>query len=232
MRGLLIILFFSYTSIAAQAQPADSTHSQKSQLYAGVGLNGRYFLIDYNTNGSLPAHSDYFVAKIYSHVGYRISNRIEIEVGAAYANDKDHYSETYVEAPGKYIHYHDYSHTRGFMLPVKLNHMLFKVWKKRLTLYGTGSIIPAYSTTKIKKEEVKEDITTTTYTGNGSGFDVFFSSGIGAKFKIWKQFSGYSEVNVLDTNVSGKRADPWWDLRRRDKPFSHLSYGLGVNYSL
>jgi len=232
MKRLTILFSILLLSIAAKAQEVDSI-GMSERLYVGISLNGRYFLVDYENRSTLPENSDYFMAKPYLYLGYRLSERIQLEVGVAYANDKDHDYSIYIAAPNHNIEYHNYAHSRAIMFPIKLNHTFFDFYKNRLAIYGFGSFIPVYSGTKIRKEEVSGGIATITYSSKASGFNTFTSFGVGAKYVIWKRFLGYSEINLFNYNLSsGRNIDPWSDVRRKDRPLSYLSYGLGVNYNL
>src|SRR5437870_2849247 len=145
MKKLAILLCISCFSFMTQGQNSDTLLAQKAKYYVGLGLNGRYFLVDYDNENPFLETSDYFMAKPYLHFGYRLNKRIRLEAGVAYASDKEHRYVTYVEAPGKYIDYHDYSLTRAFIIPLKITHDFFNVFKGRLAVYGTGSILPTYS---------------------------------------------------------------------------------------
>ncbi|MBF9255672.1 outer membrane beta-barrel protein [Pontibacter sp. 172403-2] len=230
MKEVLILLYICCFSFMALGQNPDTLQAQKAKYYVGLDLNGRYFLVDYDNSNPFIETSDYFVAKPYLHFGYRLNNRIRLEAGIAYAGEREHHYVTYVEAPGEYIDYHDYSLTRAIIIPLKITHDFFSVFKGRLAIYGTGSILPTYSKTRVRKVEVKANVSNTTLDIKDSATNTFVSLGVGTSFKIWKKVSGYQEVNILNRNLTTDRnIDPFW-FERTQRPLSHLSLGIGINY--
>ncbi|KAA3438235.1 outer membrane beta-barrel protein [Rufibacter hautae] len=233
MKKLTFLIFsIFYYSIIAQAQTTDTLKAANPRFYVGLGLNGRYFEVSYNHQNYLLKNSGYFHAKPYLHFGYKLNKRIRLEAGVAYVNDKDHYYVTYVEAPKSYINYHDYNQTKGFVIPLKITHDFFHVFKGKVAVYGTGTILPTYSKTRVWKVEEKADVFNTTLDIQDSALSTFASLGIGASVRIWKKFSGYHEVNIWNRNLtSGRNMDPFSNVRSQI-PLSHLSFGIGLNYDL
>ena len=232
MKRILILLLVSSLSLAAKAQQEDTKPFQINRFYAGIGVNGRHLIMDYSRTWPFSAYAGPFIALPYLHLGYQFNKRIQIEVGTAFSSRKDHTYITHSKTSGKVIEYHTYSHTKALTVPVKINHTLFDLRKKHLTLYGTGSFLPVYATTQIKQTEVEGSETTTTLNIEDSGFNAFASFGIGAGFKIWKQISGYCEINILDRNLAtGESIYPNNDIYIRVSPFLKVFKGLGINYN-
>jgi len=233
MKKVLILLLISSLSLVAKAQKDDTNLFSKNRFYAGIGVNGRHFIMNYNKTGLFSIYPGPFIALPYLHLGYQLNKRIQIEVGTAFSSRKDHTYVTHFETSGKVIEYHTYSQTKAIIVPVKINHTLFNLCKKRLTLYGTGSILPVYATTQIEKTEVEGSETTTTLNIEDSGFNTFASFGIGTGFKIWKRISGYCEINILDINLAtGESIYPHnYERYIRINPFLKVFKGFGINYN-
>ena len=233
MKRVLITSLFSFLSLVALAQKEDLKPLQKNRLYAGIGVNGRNFIMDYNKTGLFALYSDPPIGLPYLHLGYQLNKRIQIEVGTAFSSRKDHFYVTHFETSGKVIEYHTYSRTKAIIAPVKIKHTLFNVFKRRLTLYGTGSILPVYATTQIKQKEVEGSKTTTTLNMEDSGFNTFASFGIGTRFKIWRRISGYYEINILDINLAtGESIYPNTNRDLHISPYHKVYKGFGINYNV
>ena len=82
-------------------QQVEMEPAPKNRFYAGIGVNGRQFIMDYHKTGLFIKYGGSFGAFPYLHLGYQLNTRIQIEVGTAFSNRKDHTYLTYVEAPKK-----------------------------------------------------------------------------------------------------------------------------------
>jgi hypothetical protein len=226
MKSKLILSFLLLISSLAIAQQIDSVQQSEKKLYAGMSVYSTYFDVEYK---HLKSHGTNFslIPIPYIHLGYKLSNRASAQFGVAYGNRKEHGYVTYYGYNSEIIDYHDYSQTKGIVVPVTMRFIVFNV-RKRLPIYVTASLIPTYIKTKVWGTEVQENRITPTYSDQEGVFTVYATAGVGVSYKIKKRFSGFTEIVLLKSNLAGGDEYP---IPVYKSFYTYKSFGTGVNYS-
>lgn len=209
------------------AQPSDSLNQNKSKFYIGLGLSTNYYALYYKNRSTDPKYSNNFVARPYLNIGYQLNKRISLQVGIAYATKKVHDYDIYYGAGTNTIERHFYDNTKAIVMPFTLRFVFFNI-NGKLPIYGTAAVIPAYARSELKRTEGSNNITITTFHGQASGLNAFFTAGLGFRYTIRKRFSGYAEVIMYNRNMTGDNVDPF----RFEKFGVFRHSGLGFNYNL
>lgn len=224
-----IILLFTCLSEFSIAQVGDTTDTEKSNYYVGIGFSTVSHHIYYKNpkaNGSVT--SGYF-APLSISLGYRISRRTSVQVGIAYGGGSDHLNWS----PGSKdtLMNDTNSRTHVLAMPVTMRYTFFKAFK-RFPVYGTATVMPAYGFTKTSNVETRHQVSTTSTTRD-SGVNTFFTAGIGLEYKISKRFNGFFEYHAYKHNLTGKNSAFYdWDIGGRGVDRIVRTVGLGVNYSI
>lgn len=229
MKMLLTLFLFIILSEFAIAQVEDTTDTEKSNYYVGVGFSTVSHHIYYKNpkaNGSIT--SGYF-APLSINLGYRMSRRTSLQVGVAYGGGSDHYNWS----PGSRdtLTFETSSRTHVLAMPVTIRYTFLKAFK-RFPIYGTATVMPALGLTKTSTIETRHQVATTSITRD-SGINIFFTAGIGLEYKISKRFVGFFEYHAYKHNLTGKNSAFYdWDMGARGVDRLVRTVGFGVNYSL
>jgi hypothetical protein len=152
--GVFTIVIFLVTVNKITAQQLDSLTQSRSKFYIGLGLSTNYYALYYKHKSTEPKYSNKFTARPYLNFGYQLSKRTSLQVGIAYANKKVHDYDIYYGGSTNIIERHFYDYTKAVVMPFTLRFVFFNAHKK-LPIYGTASLIPAYARSELKKTEVK-----------------------------------------------------------------------------
>lgn len=224
---ILCILFFS--SFAAVAQQPTEDNSGEGKIYIGAGLTTIGYHIYYKEPKSSGAISSGYFAPISVSLGYRISERIRVEVGLAYGGSKD--SGEWSPGDTDTLLYKDYSRTRVVAVPISGQLVLFKAFK-RFPIYGTATLMPSFGSTQAKRTETRHGTTTSTE-AKDTGMNVFATAGVGFNYSISNRFEGYIAYLFFKTNLTGKNSyDHDWNQFATKSEQMYRSLALGVNYRL
>jgi hypothetical protein len=226
VKELYAILILLIVSFHSKAQSSDFIQPLNNKIYAGMSVYSTYFDVEYK---HLKSHGTNFslIPIPYIHLGYKLSNRASAQFGVAYGNRKEHGYVTYYGYNSEIIDYHDYSQTKGIVVPVTMRFIVFNV-RKRLPIYVTASLIPTYIKTKVWGTEVQENRITPTYSDQEGVFTVYATAGVGVSYKIKKRFSGFTEIVLLKSNLAGGDEYP---IPVYKSFYTYKSFGTGVNYS-
>lgn len=229
MRTNLIFLFLLF-SLEAVAQQPDTAASNRSRFYVGVSFSTVSHHIYYkNPKGAQEVTSGYF-APLAINFGYQLNERASVQAGLAYGGSSDHNNWS----PGSpdTLMYDSYSNTHVLAVPVTMRYVLFKVFR-RFQLYGTGTIMPAFGTTKFKRIETRQDDISTVLDVRDTGMNTFVTAGLGLNYKISKRFSGIIEYHGFKYNLTGNNSFYYdWDQGFTGFLRISKSVGVGFNYSL
>lgn len=200
----------------------------------GVGLTNITYHIYYDGPQALwdrDINSGRFTP-IYLNVGYK-ADRVSWQVGLAYGWDRFHESFIFLRAAGEEIAYlNSSSRTHVVAILVTMRFIWLKAIK-RLPIYATATLMPAFGTTTGNRTETQGGVIVTSFTGTDAGMDIFATAGFGFNYKIKNRFGGYAEVLLLKTNLTGRNSyhhdwESYASLGRR----LYRSLGIGVNYNL
>lgn len=219
MKGFILILLLLLLSFTSMAQQADTANTTGSRYFVGVGASTIGYNLEYKHE---PKGGDSRpIATVY--VGYKLNRRASVQIGFSYAGNRSNNEYIYVEAQDKLIYHSEISHTRAVAIPVTFKYGIFYPFR-RLQFYGTAFITPIISTTSLKKTERRDDVTTLTYNAKASGFNAYLTAGLGLNYSISKRLDGYGEIHLL--NRSFNRG-----LAKKDEYPYPGSLAIGLNYN-
>lgn len=223
-------MYSVFFQLVVIGQPADPIKVKEYKLYAGIGLSNLSYHIYYKNPKHTGAVPYGYFRPISINLGCRLSKRASIQIGIAYGGKKEHVFMPVLEAPGRYVEYNFYSRTRVLAIPVTGRFVLFNAYK-RLPIYTTISLMPAWGVTKLKTIESRDAIITTTSVKD-TGINTFATAGFGLDYKIWKRFTGFAEVLLFRSNLTednSKYYDWWGENPKYIQAISSL--GIGFNYN-
>lgn len=229
MKSTIILCLLFFSSFAAVAQQPIEDNSGEGKIYIGAGLTTIGYHIYYKEAKSSGAISSGYFAPISVSLGYRIGERIRVEVGLAYGGSKD--SGEWSPGSTDTLLYKDYSRTRVVAVPVSGQLVLFKAFK-RFPIYGAATLMPSFGSTKANRTETRHGIVTTTE-AKDRGMNVFATAGIGFNYRISNRLEGYLEYLFFKTNLTGKNSFHHdWNQYATKSERIYRSLALGVNYRL
>jgi len=215
-----IILSFSmllFISFAAAAQQQEKIDLSTGKFYVGINYNTTPYYLKYKGPVDARLQINY---KAYPsvHLGYMLSKRASIQIGAAYASTKyqdgsEYYGTSTIE--GKY----DSIQTRGFIIPVTFRFNFLDI-NKRLQVFGTSSLTTAYGKTTLEHTTTADGVVTDNYTMDKSAVNLYLSLGVGLNYKINDRLSAYGEYILLNKNLNNAYF-----------PTKH-NFNIGLNYKL
>lgn len=221
------LLFFSF-AVLAQAQTASIT-SKENKFYAGIGLTNISYHIYYKEPKSSGHINTGYFAPIALNLGYKLSDRARLQVGLAYGGSKSRNDR--LGGPLDSVEYDYYSHTRVIALPVTMQYILFRAFK-RFPIYVTGTVMPAYGMSKSKTIETRNS-GTTAYQVTDVAMNVFATAGFGFNYRISNRFQGYVEILPFKYNMNGRNSiDRDWEQYASKSRQLYRSLSFGINYSL
>ena len=229
MRASIIFLLL-LLSLEAIAQQADSAVSDRSRFYVGVSFSTVSHHIYYkNPKGAQDVTSGYF-APLSVNFGYQLNERASIQAGLAYGGGTDR--NNWSPGSGDTLLYDSYSNTHVLAVPVTMRYVLFKAFR-RFPVYGTGTIMPAFGTTKSKTTEIRHGDTSTVLDVRDTDMNTFFTAGFGLNYKISKRFDGLVEYHAFKYNLTGNNSFFYdWDQGITGFLRIYRSVGVGLNYRL
>ena len=212
--SFLMLLILSFAAVAQQQETKDPI---TGKFYVGVNYNTTPYYLKYKG-------SDYASSKIQIdykaypsvHLGYMLSKRASIQIGAAYASTNyqggSEYNNTSI-IEGDY----DTIQTRGFVIPATFRYNILNV-NKRLQVFGTSSLTTAYGKTTLEHTSTINGVVTDNYKLDKSTVNVYLSLGLGINYKISDRFHVYGEYILLNKN-----------LNNAFSPNKH-NFNIGLNY--
>lgn len=91
--------------------------------------------------------------------------------------------------------------------------------------------MPAWGKTTLKTIENRDNIITTK-SPQDAGMNLFATAGLGFNYKIWRRFTGYAEVLLIKSNLSGDNSKYYnWQGEAPKHIQLISSFGLGFNYN-
>lgn len=229
MKYLLPSLFFLLSASAVVAQQPAEDSADEGKLYIGAGLTNLGYHIYYDEPKSSGAIRSGYFHPISLNFGYKVNERIRVQVGLAYGWSKD--SREWSPGSTDTLLYEDYSRTRVVAVSVSGQLVLFEAFR-RFPIYGFATLMPAFGSTQAKRTETRHGLVTTTE-GKDRGMNVFATAGLGFNYKISNRFTGYLEYLFFKTNLTGKNSyhHDWNQFVTKLQQIS-WSLALGVNYTL
>jgi hypothetical protein len=214
---LLIILLFSSTVQAQQQDPEGPSTSQNKKLYVGIDLSNVSYTLLYNDFGKGGGVTPW----ITPHVGYRLTPRLNVQVGIGYNKSEFDMGGIYREdGDTELTHEHRYRTTRGWVFPVAIQFTPFNP-SRRFQFYATAKFVPTVGSTKHQHAKDRAGVTTVLSEEKYSGVNTIFIGGLLLKYSISRRFDVYLEGNLLYKNF--KRTSLYEAYRPK-------SLGLGVDY--
>jgi hypothetical protein len=162
------------------------------------------------------------------HFGYKLNKRASVQAGVAYGGDIHRDVDYAHDASGSLTtKFKTYSRTRVIALPVTMRFVLLYAFK-RLPVYATATIMPAYGVTKIENTKTSNNTPVTT-TENHSGINTFATAGFGFNYKIWKQISGTADLLLFKKNLTCANSR-YFDWRGEDPLSLRLIGSLEIGF--
>ncbi|MCC9136644.1 hypothetical protein ACFSKU_07545 [Pontibacter silvestris] len=91
------------------------------------------------------------------HTGYRISDRLSLQVGVAYGGDRDEATVITQGTEGIPIENHSRSKTQAVAIPVTINFTFLKALQ-RFPVYATATVMPAFRRTIAENEPPQANV--------------------------------------------------------------------------
>lgn len=200
------------------------------KFYVGVGLSTVSYMLPFSSNSNnsnMRTLGGSIEPVVFPHIGYRLTPRLNVQVGVGYGKDNLEYGSSYFESQedeenGIVTFETVHNNTKGWAVPVTVEFTPFNP-HKRLQLYVTASIVPTYGSNYHDAIRRRGGSSTVLKQDEGSGFNTFFIGGLLLKYRINNRLDAYLEGNLLYKHL-GKQSD-YADSKPK-------SLGLGLNYKL
>ena len=218
-KSLFAVLLLLLSSLAdvAQAQP-DSINAKQKRFYIGVELSS----ISYSMWNQTKMVGGGFTPVAHAQAGYRLTKRMNVQVGLTYGRDKESaLSGTYYGYGDTILYYNHSRNNYGVTVPITVQFTPFNPYKK-LQIYAAASFIPIFGAVNQQESETYEDVTTVTHVGKDSGVYAIATAGIQLNYKISNRFEGFGKVNLLYKNVG--------QYSEYAKQAKSLAIGLNYNF--
>lgn len=218
---LLLPLSCCFSAFAQQ----EPSYIEKGKFTIGLNLQTVSYHIYYKegkTQGSV--RSGYFTP-ISINSGYQLSDRASLRFGIGLGGDRDKLTEQIQD-----VEYKHNSKTVALVSSLSLYHTFLNLYKK-LPIYGTVSVVPAYGFTSLQTTHNGAN-GTDSHTAKEGGLNVFAMAGAGFNYQISNRLYGNMSYFFYKKNLSGMNSSHYdWDqgygLRSITKSFE-----MGVNYKL
>ncbi|PSR56163.1 hypothetical protein AHMF7605_22985 [Adhaeribacter arboris] len=198
----------------------------------GIGLSNTSYHIYYKNPTTESAFIAGAVASGYFtplalNLGYQANNRISLQFGLAYGGSKNHGFLADVYG----VDYNFYSKTRVVAISITTRFIVLNAYK-RFPIYATVSIMPAWGKTTLRSVENCNTVITTK-SAQDAGMNLFATAGVGFNYKIWRRFTGYAEVLLVKSNLTGENSR-YYDWRGESPQYiqviSSLAFGFNYNF--
>ncbi|MBD1397516.1 hypothetical protein H9Q13_10090 [Pontibacter sp. JH31] len=156
---------------------------------------------------------------------YQLSERASLRLGLGLGGDRDRLTEQI-----KGVDYKHDSRTIAIVSSLSLYHTFLNLYRK-LPIYGTVSVVPAYGFTNLQTTHDGAD-GPIVHTVKENGLNMFAMAGAGFNYQISNRLYGNMSYFFFKKNLSGMNSSHYdWDqgygLRSITKSFE-----LGVNFKL
>ncbi|QNF31448.1 porin family protein [Adhaeribacter swui] len=196
-----LCLLFSSVSVLAQQQKIKNPEPKK--FYVGVDFNTTPYYLKLNSQStSTLLQSTYFTPYPGIHVGYQVSKKARIQIGAAYGTNRYYQQASTHDNNGVLEGNYAAVNTKGFIVPVSLRYDFLDV-SNRFQAYGFATLTTAYTHTTLKSNTTQDGVVTSSDKTNLSGLGLFMGVGLGARYKLNNRFSVFGEYSVLNRNLTG-----------------------------
>jgi len=192
--------------------------SARSKFYIGASFSNTSYLLIRDT----PQESGTFAPIALLNAGYQLNKRTILQVGVGYGQHKLDGRANHYKSADSTIYSHNYRRTWGVAVPITIRYTPFNP-DKRLLLYGTASLIPAFGSVESFRTEEKDGVKNTIYSSHGMAFNVMATAGLMLNYRISKRLDGYIEANIFNRSLNQLSNYP----NPRPK-----SVGLGLNFKL
>ncbi|MCC9165294.1 outer membrane beta-barrel protein [Pontibacter harenae] len=218
MKTYLISLLLSCVFFSAMAQQPAASDSASSKLYLGIELS----TISYGMQNYATMVGGNFTPIVHLNAGYRLTKRINLQVGLTYGREKESgLSGIYYGYGDTIIYDHRSWNNYGIAVPLTIQYTPFNP-AKRWNLYATVSLIPVIGEVNHQTTKTFEGETKITYKGHDSGIYLLGTAGVVLNYKISKRFEAYGKVNLFYKDIGH---NSYYAQRAK-------SIGLGLNYNL
>jgi hypothetical protein len=199
MKTILLVTALVFTVLAANAQNKTASDSTSSKVYAGIELTTITYSLA-NAEKHLGVGVNPYAQ---FNLGYRVSNRMNVQIGIGYGRDKVSRLESIYYGHGDTIIYRYNSRNNyGLAIPLTAQYTPFNPGR-RLNIYATTSLIPVFGEVNQQESETYEGETKVTYEGHDSGLYLLATAGLVLNYKISNRFEGYGKANLLYKDLSG-----------------------------
>ncbi|MCC9136645.1 hypothetical protein ACFSKU_07550 [Pontibacter silvestris] len=123
-----------------------------------------------------------------------------------------------------FVYNNDITRTEGWGVPVTFDYVLLYPFR-RVQFYGTVMLTPMFSKTEQEKSQLRDGVTTISYSAKTSGINTYLTAGFGLGYSISKRFDAYANYHLISRNFNR-------DLRPRDEYPYPGSLFVGLNYRL
>lgn len=216
---LLLSFILTMLSICSIAQQSDTTNSSINKK---LSIGAQYSTVTYMLKSSKVRESGGLTPRVFINGSYNLNKRTILQIGLGYSSIDFDARSIYYKSADSVIYNTDYRRTRGFAVPVTGRYTPFNPGK-RLQLYATISVVPAFGIIENYIASEMNGIKTIQQDSETSVFNVFATAGLMLNFKINNRFDSFLEGNLLYKNIGmhSNYAD--------SKP---KSVGIGINYKL
>jgi hypothetical protein len=220
-------LLLPFYTVAQAVPPTDSLNRQTSKFYVGVGFDlGSYPLYYRTVTIPGPVYSEYF-RPLALNVGYQLNDQISFQVGAAYGSNQEEDAFPDYVAPDTYIDRRFTSKTKVLAVPLTTRVILVDK-HKRFPVYATFNIMPAWGETRFTSTENQNNIPVTK-TFQDSGINLFLTAGVGFNYKIWRRYSGYAEILLIESEPSSGNTR-YYRHRGENADYFQFIWGMGFGF--
>jgi len=221
----VLLLLASFAGVAQQQDSSKISTKAERKFYVGAGVSSVSYMLMYANHDVSGENIGGSIEPVVTvHAGYRLSPRINVQVGIGYNRDEEkHKTEYYAQEDDTQLTYREFSLVaKGLIVPLTVRFTPFKL-QRRLQLYASASIVPALGSVKLHSIQRHEDSTMVLADAHESGLNVFFIGGLHLKYRLSNRFDVYAEGNLLYRNITNQGL---YDLSRPK------SLGIGINYKL
>ncbi|MET3539455.1 hypothetical protein ABID22_000156 [Pontibacter aydingkolensis] len=187
-----------------------------SRFYVGVEFSSIYYRMvkdERTVSGEI-------IPVAHFNLGYRLSKRVQLELGVTYGRNKDNVLRgTYYGYNDTIIHHYEGWKHSGIAVPLTVKYTPFNL-SRRLNLHATASLIPVLGEVNQQLSEVYKGETKITYDAHDSGLYLHATAGLLLNYKLSKKLEAYTKANLFIE-----------DLRIKNY-YRPKSLSLGLNYNL
>ncbi|RDC64361.1 outer membrane beta-barrel protein [Adhaeribacter pallidiroseus] len=225
MKTTFALIFLLFTSVLVWAQQLNPAGDPVKKFYVGVDFNVTPYYLNYNAHQSPPIlHGTNFTPYPGIHVGYQVSKRARIQIGAAYATNRYYQQASTRDNNGVLEGNYDAVNTKGLIVPVSFRYDFLDV-SKRFRAYGFATLTTVYAHSALKSTATRDGVVLDSYQTKASGVSLSMGLGLGVNYRLNNRFRVFGEYSVVNRNITGG-----WVPNRRGLDINLLNMGLNYTF--